>query len=228
MRRGRLVGLVAIATLAAAPVRAQEPDSDAVRAQDSATVRGEERAPSPGRLRLLLDDTVLSKSLAPKLAFSAAMDQAKGSPDRWGGGADAYGKRLAARAGLVLSQTAVEHGTAALMRVDPRGDRTRCGCTGAGARTKYALTHALITRDARGRAYPNIPLAAGAAGGALIARAWYPDGDGPGHDAAKFAAMTVVGHVGKNVLREFSPELKRLNPFKRKPKPTNEGQRVAN
>ena len=62
-----------------------------------------------------------------------------------------------------------------------------------------------------------MPLVAGAAGGALIARAWYPPDERPGRDAARYAAVAVVGQAGVNVFREFAPELKRLIP-KRKPR----------
>ena len=212
MSRGRLLGFVVTAALAAAPARAQDP----IRAEDSATVRGEEVAESPRRLRLFLDDTVLSKTLAPRLAFSVAMDQRDGASRAWGSGADAYGKRLAARAGLAVSQAAVQHGTAAALGLDPRGDRSRCACTGKLRRVTHALTRTLYTRDRRGRAVPNVPLVAGAAGGAMIARAWYPPDEHPGRDAARFAAMSVVGQAGANVFKEFAPELKRLIP-KRKP-----------
>ena len=223
MRRGRLAGLVAVATLAATPVAAQESGTP-LRAEDSATVSATETTDRPGRLRLFLDDTVLSPTLAPRLAFSAAMDQRDGANRTWGTGADAYGKRMAARAGLVLSQAAVQHGTAAALGLDPRGDRSRCACTGAWRRTRHALTAAVITRDRRGRTMPNIPLVAGAAGGAVIARAWYPRDEQPGADAARFAAMAVVGQAGANVFKEFSPELKRLIPF-RKASPRNEPDR---
>lgn len=214
MRRGRIAGLVVIAGLATVPAQAQE-----IRAEDSATVRGEETKESPKRLRLFLNDTVLSPSLAPRLAFSAALEQRDGERRAWGTGADAYGKRMAARAGLVLSQAAVQHGTAAMLGLDPRGDQSRCNCTNPLRRAGHALTRTLYTRDRRGRAVPNVPLVAGAAGGALIARAWYPRNEGPGPDAARFAAMSVVGQAGANVFREFAPELKRLIP-RRKPKPT--------
>ena len=146
MRRGRLLGLVVTAALAAAPARAQDP----IRAEDSATVRGQEVTESPGRLRLFLDDTVLSKTFVPRLAFSAALDQRDGASRAWGTGADAYGKRMAARAGLALSQAAVQHGTAAALGLDPRGDQSRCGCTGKLRRTTHALDadvlHARSTR----------------------------------------------------------------------------------
>jgi hypothetical protein len=209
--------------LAASPGLAQSP----VRAEDSVQVEGtvptnrEDTDKRPGRMRLFLDDTVLSPTLAPRLAFSAALDQRDDSPSAWGDGAGGYGKRLAGRAGLAMSQLGVQHGTAALLKLDPKGDRTRCGCKNPFKRAGYAASRALFTRDARGRAVPNVPVVAGAAGGALIARAWYPKNEGPGHDAARFAAMSLVGQAGANVFREFSPELKRL--IKRgKPKPSNE------
>jgi len=58
-------------------------------------------------------------------------------------------------------------------------------------------------------------LFAGAAGGAMIARSWYPRNEGPGRDAARVAAMSVVGQAGANVFREFAPDLKRLVSRKR-------------
>ncbi|MEO5820191.1 MAG: hypothetical protein ABIT71_06760 [Vicinamibacteraceae bacterium] len=223
MRRGRLAGLVAVAALTATPALAQEPDAP-LRAADSATVRGRETTAAPGRLRLFLDDTVLSPTLAPRLAFSAALDHRDGAQRAWGTGADAYAKRMAARAGLVMSQAAVQHGTAALLGLDPRGDQSRCGCTNPLRRATHALTRTLYTRDRRGRAVPNVPLVAGAAGGAMIAKAWYPRDERPGPDAARFAMMAVVGQAGANVFKEFAPELKRLMP-RRKRSPHNEPMR---
>ena len=225
MRRGRLLGLAMTTALLSVPAEAQESAQEPIRAEDSATVQGEAGPDRPGRLRLFLDDTVLSKTLAPRLAWSAALDQREGSPRAWGSGADAYGKRMAARAGLVLAQAGVQHGTAALMGVDPRGDQSRCACTHPLKRTAHAIGRTFVTRDARGRTRPNVPLVAGAAGGAAIARAWYPRNEGPGRDAARFAAMAVVGQAGTNVVKEFAPELKRLNPLRRKPKPRNQTER---
>ena len=215
MNRGCPLGLIVVTALAAAPVQAQEPP---LRAEDSATVTGKESAPRPGRMRLFLDDSVLSPTLAPRLAFSAALDSRDGAQHTWGTGADAYGKRMAARAGLVLTQAAVQHGTAAVLGLDPRGDQTRCACTNPMRRAGHAVARTFYTRDNRGRAVPNVPLFAGAAGGAAIARAWYPRDEGPGPDAARFAAMAVVGQASANVFKEFAPELKRLIP-RRKPKP---------
>ncbi len=224
MRRGRLLGLVVTAGFASAPAQAQEPlPQEPVRAEDSATVTGREgRATltgrgteNPRRLRLFLDDTVLSPTFAPRLAFSTALDHRERAPQAWGKGADGYGKRMAARAGLALSQAGVQHGTAALLGLDPRGDQSRCVCTHPMRRLSHAVTRTFVTRDRRGRAVPNVPLVAGAAGGAMISRAWYPRNEGPGRDAARMAAMSVVGQAGANVFKEFAPELKRLIPRRR-------------
>jgi hypothetical protein len=134
---------------------------------------------------------------------------------------------MAARAGLALSQAAVQHGTAAALGLDPRGDQSRCACTHPLRRVGHALKRTFYTRDRRGRAVPNVPLVAGAAGGAMIARAWYPPDEGPGRDAARFAAMAVIGQAGTNVLKEFAPELKRLIPGRKRPAPRNEPARRA-
>ena len=170
----------------------------------------EESVESRTRVRLFLDDTILSPTLTPRLAFSAALDHRNTAPSGWGTGGSGYGKRMAARAGLVMAQAGVHHVTAAALDLDPRGDRSRCGCTNPLRRAGYALGRTFVTRDGRGRSVPNVPLVAGAAGGALIARAWYPRSDGPGRDAAQLATLTVVGQAGANLFREFAPDLKRL------------------
>jgi hypothetical protein len=208
-----------------APVIAEEtpePQADAPRRQEEVTVVGDR-----GRLRLFLDDTVLSPTLAPRVAFSAGLDQRGSSPVAWGGGPGGFGKRMAARAGLALAQSGVQHATAAALGLDPRGDQSRCGCRHPLRRTTHALTRTFFTRDARGRAVPNVPLVAGAAGGAAIARAWYPHDNGPGKDAMKLAALSVVAQAGANVFREFAPEMKRLIPGRRKASPRNDAAGAA-
>ena len=165
-----------------------------------------------GRLRLFLEDAALSPTLSARLAFSAALDQRADAPIEWGSGAAGFGRRIAGRAGLNAAQAGVHHATAAVLRLDPRGDQTRCACRHPMRRTAHALARTFVTRDARGRSVPNVPLFAGAYGGALVATAWYPASYRANREGVRVASLTIVGHAGANVLREFGPELKRLIP----------------
>ncbi len=214
-----LAAVLTVQILAAIPVSAQDSRQPVLPSplQDSADrarerLEAERTTSTPSRMRLFLDDTVLSPTLAPRVAFSAALDQRSDSPSEWGDGAAGFGRRMAARTALTLSQSGVQHGTAALLRLDPRGDQTRSTSRHPLRRTAHALARTFVTRDTRGRSVPNVPLFAGAFGGALASRAWYPDRDGPGHEAVRVASLTIAAQAGVNVFREFSPELKRLIP----------------
>lgn len=183
------------------------------RAREASASQKERPQPkTPGRLKLFLEDAALSPTLSARLAFSAALDQRSHEPQEWGRGADGFGRRLAARAGLNAAQAGVQHATAAMLRVDPRGDTVTCHCGNPMRRTGAALARTFVTRDARGRLVPNVPLAAGAYGGAWIASAWYPDSYRPGREGVKVASLTVVAQAGANVFREFAPEMKRMIP----------------
>jgi hypothetical protein len=214
-----LAGLLAYAPPAIAQ-EVYEARPSVVRGADDR--RREERARenagdrSKTRVRLFLDDAALSPTLPARLAFSAALDQRGDEPDEWGGGASGYGKRLAGRAALNAAQAGVQHATAALLRLDPRGDRQRCDCGHPLRRTAHALARTFVTRDDRGRLVPNVPLVAGAYGGALAATAWYPPSYRADREALRVASLTIVGQAGVNVFREFAPELKRLTPGRRK------------
>jgi hypothetical protein len=166
----------------------------------------------PSRLRLFLDDAALSPTLPARLAFSAALDHRRDAPFEWNGDGRGFARRVAARAGLNAAQAGVHHATAALLRVDPRGDQQGCRCGHPLRRTGAALARTFVTRDARGRLVPNVPLVAGAYGGAMLATAWYPPSYRPGREGMRVASLTIVAQAGANVFREFAPELKRLVP----------------
>jgi hypothetical protein len=181
---------------------------------DRARERIRERVATPerSRLRLFLDDAVLSPTLAPRLAFSAALDQRADEPDEWGRSAGDFGRRVAARAGLNAAQASVHHATAAMLRLEARDSGGRCHCGHPMRRTANALARTFMTRDDRGRLVPNVPLVAGAYGGALIATAWSPPSYRADREALRVASLTIVAEAGSNVFREFAPELKRLLP----------------
>jgi hypothetical protein len=197
-------------TDATAQVRSQS--SEQAREAEERSVLARAAESEKSRLRMFLDDAALSPMLPARLAFSAAVDQRADTPAEWDEGAKGFGKRMAGRAALNATQAGVHHATAALLRLDPRGDQTRCGCRHPLRRTAHALARTFATHDARGRSVPNVPLFAGAFGGALVASVWYPPSYRPNHEAVRVASLTIVAHAGANVAREFAPELKRLIP----------------
>ena len=127
-------------------------------------------AESPTRLRLFLDDTILSPTLAPRLAFSAALDHREPRARSVGHGRrrlwQAHGGARRPRA--VAGRRASRHRGRARPRSARRPIALRLHASAAARR--HALTRTFVTRDRRGRAVPNVPLVAGAAGGAMIAR----------------------------------------------------------
>jgi hypothetical protein len=105
-----------------------------------------------------------------------------------------------------------------MLRVDPRGDTETCHCGHPMRRTGAALARTFVTRDGRGRLVLNVPLVAGAYGGAWIASAWYPPSYRAGREGVRVASLTVVAAAGANVAKEFAPELKRMIPKARRGK----------
>jgi hypothetical protein len=180
------------------------------RTRETIASREEAGKPETTRLRLFLDDVALSPTVPARLAFSAALDQRSQEPVEWRRDAGGFGRRIAARAGLNAAQAGVQHATAAMLRVDPRGDRASCHCGHPLRRTTAALARTFATRDSRGRFVPNVPLVAGAYGGAWIATAWYPPSYRAGREGVRVASLTVAAQAGANVFREFAPELKRM------------------
>jgi hypothetical protein len=203
---------IAFAQEAVSPSQPETLQDAGDRARERRAAREAPSTPEKTRLRLFLDDVALSPTLSARLAFSAALDQREREPGEWGGGADGFGKRLAARAGLNAAQASVQHATAALLRVDPRGESRSCHCGHPLRRTTGALARTFVTRDDRGRLVPNVPLVAGAYGGAWIASAWYPPSYRANREGVRVASLTIAAQAGANVFREFAPEMKRMIP----------------
>jgi hypothetical protein len=174
-------------------------------------------AAEPGRLRLFLDDTVLSPSLAARSAFGAALDAHAAS--RRGEPVDAgdYGRMLAQRAGRSTASIGARHATAALLRLDPPSPPRPCECRHPMRRIAHVVKRTFVLTDSRGRHVPNTPLFAGAISGASVAMAWAPPEERRAGVLLRGAGLAVVGQLGANLFREFSGDLKRLRPGRPRP-----------
>ncbi|MCL6508410.1 MAG: hypothetical protein K6T59_15460 [Bryobacteraceae bacterium] len=130
------------------------------------------------------------------------------SPPEWGQGGDGFGRRLASSYGRRVIKNTVDFGVSQW-----RGETlsyVRCAdCQGTGPRLLYALRSGFIRPKQDGGTTWAAGRLSGAFAGGFAPMLWYPDSrDGPGH--ALLRSATCIGlDVGKNLLKEFWPDLKR-------------------
>ena len=170
-----------------------------------------------GRWYNFWNDTLLSP-LAYVGAVGGAYGQQIGDqPRQWGNGFAGYTKRVGTNLAQFGSQEAIHQGGAALMHTDPR--YINCRCKGGFQRTWYALKMSFLTYKDDGDKTVDIPQLAGAYGGAIISDVPYPSRDlahqSPLVQGVRGGNIQIGANVAINVFKEFSPELSRLNPFRR-------------
>jgi len=141
-------------------------------------------------------------------AFDAAYDQMVDDQPRWGRGGSGYGRRIASEyAPLVVSNT-IAFGIAAADHEDPHYFRSHEH--GLWPRTRYAIVHTFISQiDGGGRTFAFARIG-GTYGTAIIANAWLPERQAHLSSALDRGSMCLVSDVAFNVLREFTPDIKKL------------------
>ncbi len=140
-------------------------------------------------------------------AAAAGVRQASGSPTEWGGGAEAYGKRVGSGYVQHFIDRTLQYGLSSLLHEDNRYFVS--GQTGFLRRTKYAFKSTLMARHDNGNQYLSLSRIGGAAGGAFISREWEPRSVNSAGDGAVGFGITMGSDVGFNVFREFWPDMKR-------------------
>jgi hypothetical protein len=104
-------------------------------------------------------------------AAHAGVGQVRNSPHEWGQGAEGFGRRYgSAYAQRIIGQT-IENGLAFGLQEDNRHFRSERHGIG---RLGYAITSVLLARHDDGSRLISISCIGGAAGSALISRAWQP------------------------------------------------------
>lgn len=160
------------------------------------------------------NDTLLSP-LSYVGALGGAYGQQLGDqPKEWGNSFAAYTKRVGSNLAQFGSQEAIHQGGAALMHTDPR--YLSCRCKGGMQRTWYALKMSFLTYKEDGDKTVDIPQIAGAYGGAIISDVPNPSRYSPFLQGVRGGNLQIGANVAINLFREFSPELNRLNPFRRR------------
>jgi hypothetical protein len=139
---------------------------------------------------------------------TAAYSQVIESPDGWPRTWEGYGRRVGSHLGSSAIEHTVRESMAAAEGTDPR--YFACGCTGIFPRTGHALKMTFLTYNRSGHETLDLPMLTGAYGSSMIKTMWYPDHYSPLAQGVQSGHIE-VGIIGaENILREFSPDIKRL------------------
>jgi hypothetical protein len=169
----------------------------------------QDRETPPDRFRDFVTAAILSPTPYVLGAGGGLIDQVSNMPEEWDGGSG-VAKRTVARLGSGFASDAIGHSVAAVIRHRVRYDP--CTCRGL-ARVGHAMTRAFVSVTDSGGHAPNYSLWAAKFSAAGLANAWYPTSY-QRSDVLREGSVGIVVSGGLNILREFSPELMRLNPFR--------------
>ncbi len=163
------------------------------------------------RWRRYWKDTVFSPGLFFAAAGAASGSQLGHDPPEWGQGTEGYARRTASLLGLFTIQETVTQSGAAALHYDPR--YFHCECHGFVRRASHAVLWTFLTKNDRGETRFNLPAVAGAYGSGMISMYWYPARYNPLSDGVRVGNQQIAYDLGVNLIREFSPELKRAFRF---------------
>jgi hypothetical protein len=139
--------------------------------------------------------------------IGAAVDQWRDRPSEWGQGWGAYGDRYASHIGYYIVQRSVMFPVEALDHEDTRYHRsTRTSLKG---RVGDALLHTIWRPSDSGEMMPAYSEFLGDYSAAAISRLWWPSHYHTGSSIFVAGSDTILVDAGINVLREFTPDIKR-------------------
>lgn len=134
-------------------------------------------------------------------ALAGGFQQATNSPPEWGGGAGAFGKRMASNFGIQLVTTTSRYGMAEILREDTA--YYRCLCDGIFARVGHALISTVAGRHGEdGHMTFSIPGLFSPYAGTMTALAWYPSRYGV-KDGFRMGNYNFLAQAAGNLLKEF-------------------------
>jgi hypothetical protein len=132
----------------------------------------------------------------------AGINQADNTPPEWGGGAEAFGKRVGSNYGINAISTTTRYALSELLHQDTL--YYRCQCKGFFPRLGHALVSTLAARHGEdGRYTFSVPaLVAPYAGTMTATHTWYP-GRYNASDAFRMGNYNLLALAGGNIAIEF-------------------------
>jgi hypothetical protein len=142
------------------------------------------------------------------MATSAGASWIAGEPEGWGRTLGGYSRRAGTEFLLYTTQEAMHDAGDAVMGLDPR--YFPCRCSGLLQRSGHALAMTLLAYDGNGNLRLDLPRFAGDYGSSMLVTTLYPSAYSPLVQGVKMGHVQVGLDAGLNLIREFSPEFKRL------------------
>lgn len=167
-------------------------------------------APLTGRERrnIYLHDAFASPGAFFRATGPALGAQRNNEPPEWGQGMEGYSKRVANRFGRDTIYKSYEAAGAAVLGHEVRYLPSKR--PGFLPRATHALTANFITYDRHGHRTPHVTRVGSAIGAEFTGNLWMPDDRRNASEAMRGAGMQLGVSGAFNLIREFSPELKRF------------------
>ena len=160
----------------------------------------------PGKLRFHAESVYSPWSLVGSAAYAGIL-HGIGTPEEWGHGGGAYGKRFASTVACDGIHGALAFGLDSALRQDPRYYRSHA--TGFWRRTAGALRGTILTRtDSGGESLSTWRLGS-AYGAAFLSNQWYPGRLNTVRLGVLQGSLQLVADFAGNLGAEFWPDVKR-------------------
>jgi hypothetical protein len=161
-----------------------------------------------GREEFYLHQTFLTPGAYLARLFDASIDQARGSPQQWGGGIGGYSERFASREGQFFASNSLAALGDAKLRYEPRYDQ--CKCQGFWPRAKHAVLRNLLTyNETKKELRPQWALYGGAFAGGMIATSWKPKTHNVFAEGGVAALEQAGFGAAENLFIEFAVDINR-------------------
>lgn len=158
-----------------------------------------------GKLQFHANATYGPTAIAGLAAYAGFL-QAVDSPKEWGGGAGAYGERLASAAGAAGIHGVLAFGLDSALRQDPR--YFRAGSGGFWRRSGHALRGTILTRTDSGGETLSTWRIGSAYGSAFLSNTWYPARLDNARLGFAQGSIRLGFDLASNLGAEFWPDIK--------------------
>lgn len=159
-----------------------------------------------GKLRFHVETVASPWSVAGSAAYAGILHELD-TPDEWGQGAGAYGRRFTSTLACSGIHAVLAFGPDSALHQDPRYFRS--GSRGFWRRTAHTVRGTVLTRTDRGGETLSTWRLGSAYGAAFLSNQWYPDRLNTVRLGVLQGSLQVGFDLASNLGAEFLPDLKR-------------------